>query len=98
MLSRLLLMMTTCSILTAMSNSDNMYEQLKSRQKLVQSLLKLDESKLVKKLQSMSVDVYINRFGLIIYEGSEIDYYELISEVEKLVEDLPQEEVEQYSK
>jgi len=81
-----------------MSNSENMYEQLKSRQKLVQSLLKLDENKLVKKLQSMSVDVYINRFGLIIYEGSEIDYYELISEIEKLVEDLPQEEVEQYSK
>lgn len=81
-----------------MSNSDNMYEQLKSRQKLVQSLLKLDENKLVKKLQSMSVDVYINRYGHIIYEGSEIDYYELISEIEKLVEDLPQEEVEQYSK
>ena len=81
-----------------MSNSDNMYEQLKSRQKLVESLLKLDENKLVKKLQSMSVDVYINRFGSIIYEGSEIDYYEHISEVEKLVEDLPQDEVEQYSK
>ena len=81
-----------------MSNTENMFEQLKSRQKLVQSLLKLDENKLVKKLQSMSVDVYINRFGHSIYEGSEIDYYELISEVEKLVEDLPQEEVEQYSK
>lgn len=81
-----------------MSNTENMFEQLKSRQKLVQSLLKLDENKLVKKLQSMSVDIYINRFGHIIYEGSEIDYYELISEVEKLVEDLPQEEVEQYSK
>lgn len=81
-----------------MSNTENMFEQLKSRQKLVQSLLKLDENKLVKKLQSMSIDVYINRFGHIIYEGSEIDYYELISEVEKLVEDLPQEEVEQYSK
>lgn len=81
-----------------MSNTENMFEQLKSRQKLVQSLLKLDENKLVKKLQSMSVDVYINRFGHIIYEGSEIDYYELISEVEKLVDDLPQQEVEQYSK
>lgn len=81
-----------------MSNTENMFEQLKSRQKLVQSLLKLDENKLVKKLQSMSVDIYINRYGHIIYEGSEIDYYELISEVEKLVEDLPQEEVEQYSK
>jgi hypothetical protein len=46
----------------------------------------------------MSVDVYINRFGHIIWEGSEIDYYELITEVEKLVDDLPQEEVEQYSK
>jgi len=81
-----------------MSNSDNMIEQLMSRQKLVESLLKLDESKLVKKLQSMCVDVYINRFGCIIYEGSEIDYYELISEVENLVDDLPQEEVEVYSK
>lgn len=81
-----------------MSNTENMFEQLKSRQKLVQSLLKLDENKLVKKLQSMSVDVYINRYGHIIYEGSEIDYYELITEVEKLVDDLPQQEVEQYSK
>lgn len=81
-----------------MSNTDKAYEQVYSRQKLVESLLKLDEAKLVKKLQSMSVDVYINRFGHIIWEGSEIDYYELITEVEKLVEDLPQEEVEQYSK
>jgi len=81
-----------------MSNTDKAYEQVFSRQKLVESLLKLDESKLVKKLQSMSVDVYINRFGHIIWEGSEIDYYELITEVEKLVDDLPQEEVEQYSK
>ena len=33
----------------------------------------------------------------IIWEDNEIDYYELIAEVEKLVEDLPQDEVEQYS-
>jgi hypothetical protein len=81
-----------------MSNTEKAYEQIYSRQNLVKSLLKLDESKLVKKLQSMSVDVYINRFGHIIWEGSEIDYYELITSVEKLVEDLPQEEVEEYSK
>jgi hypothetical protein len=81
-----------------MSNTEKAYEQIYSRQNLVKSLLKLDESKLVKKLQSMSVDVYINRFGHIIWEGSEIDYYELITNVEKLVEDLPQEEVEEYSK
>ena len=80
-----------------MSNSENAYEEIQSRQKLVEHLLKLDESKLVKKLQSMSVDVYINRYGHIIWEGNEIDYYELITEVEKLVEDLPQDEVEQYS-
>lgn len=85
-------------LLTAMSNTEKAYEQIYSRQNLVKSLLKLDESKLVKKLQSMSVDVYINRFGHIIWEGSEIDYYELITNVEKLVEDLPQEEVEEYSK
>lgn len=85
-------------LLTAMSNTEKAYEQIYSRQNLVKSLLKLDESKLVKKLQSMSVDVYINRFGHIIWEGSEIDYYELITSVEKLVEDLPQEEVEEYSK
>jgi hypothetical protein len=81
-----------------MSNTEKAYEQIYSRQNLVKSLLKLDESKLIKKLQSMSVDVYINRFGHIIWEGSEIDYYELITSVEKLVEDLPQEEVEEYSK
>jgi hypothetical protein len=46
----------------------------------------------------MSVDIYINRFGHIIWEGSEIDYYELLAEVDRLVEDLPQEEVEEYSK
>lgn len=80
-----------------MSNIEKAYEEIFSRQKLVERLLKLDESKLVKKLQSMSVDVYINRYGHIIWEGNEIDYYELITEVEKLVEDLPQEEVEQYS-
>jgi hypothetical protein len=85
-------------LLTAMSNTEKAYEQIYSRQNLVKSLLKLDESKLIKKLQSMSVDVYINRFGHIIWEGSEIDYYELITSVEKLVEDLPQEEVEEYSK
>jgi len=45
----------------------------------------------------MSVDVYVNRYGHIIWEGKEIDYYELIAEVEKFVEDLPQEEVEQFS-
>ena len=84
-------------LLTVMSNSENAYEEIQSRQKLVEHLLKLDESKLVKKLQSMSVDVYINRYGHIIWEGNEIDYYELITEVEKLVEDLPQDEVEQYS-
>jgi hypothetical protein len=81
-----------------MSNTEKAYEQVYSRQKLVESLLKLDESKLVKKLQSMSVDIYINRFGHIIWEGSEIDYYELLAEVDRLVEDLPQEEVEEYSK
>lgn len=81
-----------------MSNTEKAYEQVYSRQKLVESLLKLDESKLVKKLQSMSVDIYINRFGHIIWEGSEIDYYELLAEVDKLVDDLPQEEVEEYSK
>jgi hypothetical protein len=86
------------SLLTAMSNTEKAYEQVYSRQKLVESLLKLDENKLVKKLQSMSVDFYINRFGLIIWEGSEIDYYELLAEVDRLVEDLPQEEVEEYSK
>lgn len=80
-----------------MSNIEKAYEEIFSRQKLVERLLKLDESKLVKKLQSMSVDVYINRYGHIIWEGNEIDYYELITEVEKLVEDLPQDEVEQYS-
>lgn len=85
-------------LLTAMSNTEKAYEQIQSRQKLVQSLIKLDENKLVKKLQSMSVDIYINRFGHIIWEGSEIDYYELLAEVDKLVEDLPQEEVEEYSK
>ena len=84
-------------LLTVMSNIEKAYEELFSRQKLVERLLKLDESKLVKKLQSMSVDVYINRYGHIIWEGNEIDYYELITEVEKLVEDLPQDEVEQYS-
>ena len=84
-------------LLTVMSNIEKAYEEIFSRQKLVERLLKLDESKLVKKLQSMSVDVYINRYGHIIWEGNEIDYYELITEVEKLVEDLPQEEVEQYS-
>ena len=84
-------------LLTVMSNIEKAYEEIFSRQKLVERLLKLDESKLVKKLQSMSVDVYINRFGHIIWEGNEIDYYELITEVEKLVEDLPQDEVEQYS-
>jgi hypothetical protein len=81
-----------------MSNTEKAYEQVYSRQKLVESLLKLDENKLVKKLQSMSVDIYINRFGHIIWEGSEIDYYELLAEVDRLVEDLPQEEVEEYSK
>lgn len=86
------------SLLTAMSNTEKAYEQIQSRQKLVESLLKLDENKLVKKLQSMSVDIYINRFGHIIWEGSEIDYYELLAEVDRLVEDLPQEEVEEYSK
>jgi hypothetical protein len=80
-----------------MSNIEKAYEEIFSMQKLVERLLKLDESKLVKKLQSMSVDVYINRYGHIIWEGNEIDYYELITEVEKFVEDLPQEEVEQYS-
>lgn len=85
-------------LLTAMSNTEKAYEQIQSRQKLVESLLKLDENKLVKKLQSMSVDIYINRFGHIIWEGSEVDYYELLAEVDKLVEDLPQEEVEEYSK
>lgn len=85
-------------LLTAMSNTEKAYEQIQSRQKLVESLLKLDENKLVKKLQSMSVDIYINRFGHIIWEGSEIDYYELLAEVDRLVEDLPQEEVEEYSK
>ena len=80
-----------------MSNIEKPYEEIFSRQKLIELLLKLDESKLVKKLQSMSVDVYINRYGHIIWEGNEIDYYELITEVEKLVEDLPQDEVEQYS-
>ena len=84
-------------LLTVMSNIEKAYEEIFSRQKLVERLLKLDESKLVKKLQSMSVDVYINRYGHIIWEGNEIDYYELITEVEKLVEDLPQDEVEQYS-
>ena len=84
-------------LLTVMSNTENAYDEIQSRQKLVEHLLKLDESKLVKKLQSMSVDVYINRFGHIIWEDNEIDYYELIAEVEKLVEDLPQDEVEQYS-
>lgn len=84
--------------LTVMNNTDKAYEQIKSRQTLIESLLKLDEYKLVKKLQSMSVDVYINRFGHIIWEGNEIDYYELIAEVEKLVADLPQEEVEEYIK
>lgn len=86
------------SLLTAMSNTEKAYEQIQSRQKLVESLLKLDENKLVKKLQSMSVDIYINRFGHIIWEGSEVDYYELLAEVDSLVEDLPQEEVEEYSK
>ncbi len=86
------------SLLTAMSNTEKAYEQVYSRQKLVESLLKVDENKLVKKLQSMSVDIYINRFGHIIWEGSEIDYYELLAEVDRLVEDLPQEEVEEYSK
>lgn len=81
-----------------MNDTEKAYEQVNSRQKLVQTLLRLDENKLVKKLQSMSVDVYINRFGHIIWEGSEIDYYELVTEVEKLVEDLPQEEVEEYLK
>ena len=81
-----------------MSNTEKAYEQVYSRQKLVENLIKLDESKLVKKLQSMSVDIYINRFGHIIWEGSEIDYYELLAEVDRLVEDLPQEEVEEYSK
>lgn len=81
-----------------MNDTEKAYEQINSRQQLVKSLLRLEESKLVKKLQSMSADVYINRFGHIIWEGSEIDYYELITEVEKLVEDLPQEEVEQYLK
>lgn len=85
-------------LLTAMSNTEKAYEQVYSRQKLVESLIKLDENKLVKKLQSMSVDIYINRFGHIIWEGSEIDYYELLAEVDRLVEDLPQEEVEEYSK
>ena len=84
-------------LLTVMSNIEKAYEEIISMQKLVERLLKLDESKLVKKLQSMSVDVYINRYGHIIWEGNEIDYYELITEVEKLVEDLPQDEVEQYS-
>ena len=84
-------------LLTVMSNIEKPYEEIFSRQKLIELLLKLDESKLVKKLQSMSVDVYINRYGHIIWEGNEIDYYELITEVEKLVEDLPQDEVEQYS-
>ena len=84
-------------LLTVMSNIEKAYEEIFSMQKLVERLLKLDESKLVKKLQSMSVDVYINRYGHIIWEGNEIDYYELITEVEKFVEDLPQEEVEQYS-
>lgn len=86
------------SLLTAMSNTEKAYEQVYSRQKLVESLLKLDENKLVKKLQSMSVDIYINRYGHIIWEGSEVDYYELLAEVDRLVEDLPQEEVEEYSK
>lgn len=81
-----------------MSNTEKAYEQIQSRQKLVQSLIKLDEHRLIKKLQSMSVDIYINRFGHIIWEGSEIDYYELLAEVDRLVEDLPQEEVEEYSK
>lgn len=85
-------------LLTAMSNTEKAYEQIQSRQKLVQSLIKLDEHRLIKKLQSMSVDIYINRFGHIIWEGSEIDYYELLAEVDRLVEDLPQEEVEEYSK
>ena len=80
-----------------MSNIEKAYEEIFSRQKLIERLVKLDESKLVKKLQSMSVDVYINRYGHIIWEGKEIDYYELIAEVEKFVEDLPQEEVEQFS-
>jgi biopolymer transport protein ExbD len=84
-------------LLTAMSNIEKAYEEIFSRQKLIERLVKLDESKLVKKLQSMSVDVYINRYGHIIWEGKEIDYYELIAEVEKFVEDLPQEEVEQNS-
>ena len=84
-------------LLTVMSNIEKAYDEIQSRQKLVKLLLELDESKLVKKLQSMSVDVYINRYGHIIWEGNEIDYYELITEVEKLVEDLPQDEVEQYS-
>lgn len=86
------------SLLTAMNNTEKAYEQVYSRQKLVESLIKLDENKLIKKLQSMSVDIYINRFGHIIWEGSEIDYYELLAEVDRLVEDLPQEEVEEYSK
>ena len=80
-----------------MSNIEKAYEDIFCRQKLIERLVKLDESKLVKKLQSMSVDVYINRYGHIIWEGKEIDYYELIAEVEKFVEDLPQEEVEQNS-
>lgn len=84
-------------LLTAMSNIEKAYEEIFSRHKLVEHLVKLDESKLVKKLQTMSVDVYINRFGHIIWEGNEIDYYELIAEVEKFVEDLPQKEVEEYS-
>ena len=84
-------------LLTVMSNTENAYDEIQSRQKLVKLLLELDESKLVKKLQSMSVDIYINRYGHIILEGYEVDYYGLISEVEKLVEDLPQEEVEQFS-
>ena len=84
-------------LLTAMSNIEKAYEEIFSRQKLIEHLVKLDESKLVKKLQSMSVDVYVNRYGHIIWEGKEIDYYELIAEIEKFVEDLPQEEVEQFS-
>jgi hypothetical protein len=81
-----------------MSDQDKAYEQVASRANLLKALLKLNEDNLVKKLQSMSVDVYINRYGSIVWEGNEIDYYALLGEVESLVEDLPQEEVEQFSK
>lgn len=81
-----------------MSDQDQAYEQVASRANLLKILLKLNEDNLVRKLQSMSVDVYINRYGSIVWEGNEIDYYALLGEVESLVENLPQDEVEQFSK